>query len=148
MSHLVDTSLLVRQADLRSVTRPTALKALGSLIRQGEYLPVLEQNLIEFWAVATRPHTANGLGFTVAQADDERRRLESIFTLLPTPPGLYQRWAWLVNQNGVSGKPTHDARIVAAMLEHSLTHILTFNVRDFQRYAPLGIVAVDPATVP
>lgn len=103
--------------------------------------------MVEFWVVTTRPQAVNGLGLSTADADAERRRLESLFPLLPDPPDLYARWVGLVNQFGVSGKPAHDARIVAAMLAHELTHILTFNGGDFRRYAPLGIVAIDPATV-
>lgn len=47
----------------------------------------------------------------------------------------------------VSGVQVHDARLVAAMQAHNITHILTFNTSDFTRYASLGIVPVDPATI-
>lgn len=147
MSHVIDTSILVRQADPLSPQHTIALDALDSLRDQTETLCVFEQNMIEFWAVATRPRSVNGLGLSTSETDAERLRLEALFTLLPDPTGLYTRWVQIVNRFGVSGKPTHDARIVAAMLAHGLTHILTFNVRDFQRYAPIGIVAVAPATV-
>lgn len=148
MSRLVDTSVLVRQVDPSSLQHPAALDALDALRDQAQTLHVFEQNMIEFWAVATRPRSVNGLGLSTSEANNERLRLETLFTLLPDPPDLSARWVQVVNQFGVSGKPTHDARIVAAMLAHGMTHILTFNVRDFQRYASLGIVAVDPATVP
>jgi hypothetical protein len=45
----------------------------------------------------------------------------------------------------VVGKNGHDARLVAAMMVHGLTHLLTFNVQDFRRYP--GITAVTPADV-
>ena len=48
---------------------------------------------------------------------------------------------------GVSGVQVHDARLVAAIISHGATHILTFDTVDFARYAPEGIVAVDPAAV-
>ncbi len=48
---------------------------------------------------------------------------------------------------GVSGVQVHDARLVATMLVHGVTHILTFNTSGFTRYNSKGIVAVDPATV-
>ncbi len=147
MSHIVDTSLLVRQADTNSQDRPIALNALKNLAVSGETLRVVPQNMVEFWVVATRPQAVNGLGLSVAEADKERRRLEALFPLLPDLPALYSQWADLVNTFGVSGKPSHDARIVAAMLTHGMTHILTFNGADFRGYAPLGIVVVDPAKV-
>ena len=52
----------------------------------------------------------------------------------------------LVIDYRVSGVQVHDARLVAAMLAHGVTHILTFNTADFARYAPEGIVAVAPAS--
>ena len=45
----------------------------------------------------------------------------------------------------VSGVQVHDARLVAAMVSHGVRHILTFNTADFNRYAPEGIIAVDPS---
>lgn len=57
---------------------------------------------------------------------------------------VYGRWRGLILIPGVSGTKVHDARLVAAMLAHGLTHILTFNVKDFQRYVPLGITVVHP----
>jgi predicted nucleic acid-binding protein len=43
------------------------------------------------------------------------------------------------------GKQVHDTRLVAAMLTHNITHLLTFNVDDFKRFA--DIVVVDPRSV-
>lgn len=147
MTHIVDTSILIRQTDTRSADRPLAVRATRNLLQSGEELNTFAQNMIEFWAVATRPFEANGLNMSPAQADAERRRWEAAIPLRFDPPDVYARWVYLVNQYNVSGKPTHDARIVAAMLAHGLTHILTFNGRDFRRFAPEGIVVVDPAEV-
>lgn len=47
----------------------------------------------------------------------------------------------------VSGVQVHDARLVAAMIFYDVTDIVIFNTTDFTRYAPEGIIAVDPATV-
>ena len=147
MIHLVDTSILVRQADTNSKDRPVALQAVTDLTLSGEALQVVPQNMVEFWVVATRPQAVNGLGLSTAEADTERRRLEALFLLRPDTPELYQQWITLVNRFSVSGKPSHDARIVAAMLTHGITHILTFDGADFKRYAPIGIVVVDPVKV-
>jgi len=45
----------------------------------------------------------------------------------------------------VLGKNVHDARLVAAMLEHNITHLLTLNVKDFKRFDEITVV--DPAEV-
>ena len=45
----------------------------------------------------------------------------------------------------VSGKNTHDARLVATMKLHGINKILTFNIHDFARFE--GIEAIHPQTV-
>jgi predicted nucleic acid-binding protein len=50
-----------------------------------------------------------------------------------------------VAQHQVSGKPAHDARLVAQMQANGLTAILTFDRSGFSRYP--GIEVVDPNQV-
>lgn len=73
--------------------------------------------------------------------------IENTFILLPYENSIFAQWRRLVVQYHVSGVQVHDAHLVAAMLAHEITHILTFNTRDFTRYAPDGIVPVDPAAL-
>jgi predicted nucleic acid-binding protein len=73
--------------------------------------------------------------------------VEKIFPLLPDDARIHQEWRKLVVRFGVSGVQVHDARIVAAMLVHQVTHILTFNTADFARYSKIGIVAVNPKNI-
>ena len=48
--------------------------------------------------------------------------------------------------HAVSGVQVHDARLVAAMHVHAVTHLLTLNDRDFTRYP--DITAVNPRNKP
>ena len=48
--------------------------------------------------------------------------------------------------HGVAGVQVHDARLAAAMRVHGVKRILTFNDRDFARYA--DIEAIHPRSVP
>jgi len=93
--------------------------------------------------VATRPLSQNGLGLSTPEAAAELARLKSMFPLLADTPGIYPVWESLVIQYRVSGKPAHDARLVAAMRVHGLTTILTFDRSGFSRYA--GIEVLHPA---
>jgi predicted nucleic acid-binding protein len=88
-----------------------------------------------------------GKARTLAEADRWLRVVERLFRLFPDAPAIYAEWRRLVVAQGVSGAKVHDARLVATMLAYAATHILTLNTADFARYAPLGIVAVDPHTV-
>jgi predicted nucleic acid-binding protein len=101
--------------------------------------------LVELWVVAARPVEQNGLGMTPQIAGAELTRLKRMFELLPDTPVIYPIWEGLVIQHKVSGKPTHDARLVAAMLAHGLTSIVSFDATGFSRYA--GIEVIHPADV-
>jgi hypothetical protein len=100
------------------------------------------QNLYEFWVVATRPIAANGLGLSAAEADSELTCFEALFPQLADTPALLPEWRRLVRCHGILGKSGHDARLVAALLTHGLTHVLTFNVADFAHFP--GITVLDP----
>ena len=80
---------------------------------EGRELYVLAQNLIELWAVATRPKGENGLGLNTIEAALELERIKRIFQFLPETAAIYPVWELLVKTHGVSGKPTHDARLAA-----------------------------------
>jgi predicted nucleic acid-binding protein len=123
--------------------RETARKAIKALAAQGHELQLVPQNLMELWVVATRPASPNGLGLSIIEAASELMRLKSMFPLLPDTPAIYPVWESLVIQYRVSGKPAHDARLVAAMQVHGLTAILTFDKTGFSRYA--GVQVVHPA---
>lgn len=71
--------------------------------------------------------------------------LKTHFTILPDTPAVFPEWEKLVTTDKVIGKPSHDARLVAAMLAHGVTHLLTFNDVDFRRYAEITVLA--PAAV-
>jgi predicted nucleic acid-binding protein len=125
--------------------RETARVAIKALTARGGELHIVPQNLFELWVVATRPASQNGLGLSTTEAAAELMRLKSMFPLLPDPPAIYPVWESLVIQYRVAGKPAHDARLVAAMLVHGLTTILTFDRTGFSRYA--GIEVLHPADV-
>jgi len=84
--------------------------------------------------VATRPAGENGLGMTPLEAAAELDRIKSMFALLPETPAIYPAWEALFTQYAVSGKPAHDARLVAAMQTYGLTSILTFDKTGFSRF--------------
>jgi predicted nucleic acid-binding protein len=140
---LVDTSTLLRTLQPLHPQRETARVAIKALGSRGHELHIVPQNLMELWVVATRPASQNGLGLSIIEATSELMRLKSMFPLLSDTPAIYPVWESLVIQYQVSGKPAHDARLVAAMQVHGLTTILTFDKTGFSRYA--GIEAVHPA---
>ncbi|MBN3871336.1 type II toxin-antitoxin system VapC family toxin [Nostoc sp. JL33] len=147
MVYLIDTNILLRFVDRTHPLHPIIRTAIRKLRHDGHTLQITVQNCVEFWNVATRPATKNGFGLTPTDADWLLRLIERLFPLLPDMPTIYPEWRKLVVTFSVSGVQVHDARLVANMKANSVTHILTFNTKDFIRYASEGIVAVDPTTV-
>ncbi|MCC5641616.1 hypothetical protein LC607_01305 [Nostoc sp. CHAB 5824] len=117
----------------------------GKLKRQEELLYIIPQSLIEFWAVATRPINSNGLGLSTAQAVEETDKVKKIFILNLDILAIFSEWESLIFKYQVMEKKVHDARLVAAMITHKITHLLTFNIDDFKHFS--AIVIVDPRSV-
>jgi predicted nucleic acid-binding protein len=145
MPYLGDTNLLLRITEPAHPMYPEAVQAIETLLARREEIVLVPQNLFEFWVVATRPRERNGLGMTAAEALSELDRLEGLLPVLSDPPALYSEWRRLVTSHGIVGSRAHDVRLVAAMLTHGITHILTFNVDDFRRFE--GIIVVHPRDV-
>jgi hypothetical protein len=53
-------------------------------------LGIVPQNLIEFWAVATRPQVNNGLGMTIDEATTELMSLKALFVLFLDEPSIFR----------------------------------------------------------
>lgn len=132
--------MLTRSAQPGHPMHNDALEALDILRKRGEELCIVPQNLYEFWVVATRPLTVNGLGMTTAQAEGELAQIKKLFRFLSDTAAVYPEWERLVSQYTVSGRNAHDARIVAAMTVQGITHLLTFNADDFRRFSDITVV--------
>lgn len=145
MSYLSDSNILSRLAQPQNPHYVIARRAFITLRQQGAEICLVPQNIIEFWAVATRPVTSNGLGLTIDQAEYQVRKFKQLFTFYDDAPDIFTEWENLVLKHQVSGKSVHDTRLVAAMLTHNITHLLTFNVKDFKRFGE--ITTVDPQNV-
>lgn len=139
-AHLLDTNLPLRLADPASPDHAAALNAITRLLTAGHELYITTQNIIEFWSVASRPTSVNGFGWNTRRTLDEVEFVLSRFPLLDDIPAVMAHWLQLVSSLGVVGRQVHDARIVAVMKAHAVTHLVTFNVRDFRRYPDVTII--------
>jgi predicted nucleic acid-binding protein len=142
---LADTNILLRSLQTSHPVYGDVARAVDFLLARGDELCVIAQNLIEFWAVATRPIANNGLGLTLTRATQELTNLKASFPVLPNTADILPEWEQLVVKHQVLGKQVYDARLVAAMRVHSVTHLLTFNIADFKRFP--DITAASPQTI-
>jgi len=145
MNYLIDTNILTRLAEPGHTMHQPAFDAVKRLTQQGHTLHVVPQNLYEFWVVCTRPINVNGLGKSAPEAIAELVSIKSLFLLAEDTPAIFGAWERLVTSIPILGKNAHDARLVAAMTVHGLSHLLTFNDKDFRSYP--GMIATNPADV-
>lgn len=115
MDVLADTNILGRSVHRNAAKHAEVLRALKILRSRGDRLCTVPQILYEFRAVATRPLDLNGLGLTPIQADRIMARIEQLCPILRDPPELYDERRRLIVAHGVSGKKSHDTRLIAAM---------------------------------
>jgi predicted nucleic acid-binding protein len=132
--YLVDTNVLLSASRRINPANPVSTAALDALVFSGAPLHYTLQNAAEFWSVFTRPPERNGLGLTPAAAEQELADLEAMLVLLPETTDVYTHWRRLVADYGIAGIKVHDARLLASMLAHRVSQLLTLNGADF---APL-----------
>ena len=142
MRYLLDTGILLRLVNRQSAMHAQIREAVRLLKVQGHETVSTYQNRAEFWNVCTRPETARGgMGLTLDETRRRLRTIERITNLLPDNPDAYFRWRELVTAHDIQGVQVHDAKLVALMSVHGLTHLLTLNARDFTRYGHITAVA-------
>lgn len=140
MSILLDTNILPRTSQEDHPQFAAASESVELLRTSGERLCVVPQNLYEFCGVATRPPGENGLCMAVSEVEARLARVKRLFVLLRDERGVLGEWERLVCLHDVKGKPSHDARLVAAMRRHSLDRLLTFNASHFVRYGEITVL--------
>ena len=144
--YLLDTNVLLRILQPDSDQREAAIRAVSALVARGDIPFVTPQVIIEFWAVATRALEANGYGWSAKEASSQVDAILSRFPILEDSPAVFPNWLNLVRGTDAVSKQVHDARLVALMQAHGVSHILTFNVGVFARYQ--GIEVVHPERIP
>ncbi len=146
MDVLADSGILLRLLEPTDPYHTIVEQAVKALHARGDRIVIAPQNVAEYWNVCTRPAAARG-GYGLSIAETNRRLIiiEAVFSILTEPPAAYSLWRALVVTHAVQGKQVHDARLVALMQAHGITHILTLNDSDFARYA--GITAIPPASL-
>jgi predicted nucleic acid-binding protein len=136
-SCLVDTNILLRIGNRTDPFYLMASRAVDEMKVSGVSLIYTHQNIAELWNVMTRPVNRNGLGLSISEAEAEVTEIEAGMTLLAENEAAYRHWRTLLLKYSIRGVQVHDARLVASMLAHRVTHLLTFNTADFRRFSEI-----------
>lgn len=100
----------------------------------------------EAFHTSMRPVAGNGLALPLGEARDLLEIIgASALTLLNDTPGVYFAWREIIRTVEVRGRQAHDANHAAAMRVHGVTHLLTLDRRDFDRYP--GLTVLTPEAV-
>jgi predicted nucleic acid-binding protein len=141
-AYLLDTNILLRLAQPGGPYDQVVTTAVERLVAEGATLFYTLQNAAEFWNVRTRPRERNGLGLDITEADRRLLLIERKLLLLPETKAAYSEWRRIIIECRVSGVQVHDARLAAVMYLNHVSHLLTLNPKDFERFE--GIAAVRP----
>lgn len=145
MRVMLDTNIILRNAHTEDPQHQPIQDALDRLLEKGWELCIADQNVYEFWVVATRPEAVNGFGLDPDRARREIELILKAYTIIPVPSDLRDRWLNLCIAHAVLGRKAHDVRIVALMQAHGVQFLLTLNRSDFDAYP--GITVLTPADV-
>jgi predicted nucleic acid-binding protein len=141
-AYLLDTHILLRLSLPGGPYDEVVVPAVGRLLAEEATLFHTLQNAAEFWNVCTRPRERNGLGLPLREADRRLQLIEQQFLFSPETEATYARWRRIVMECGVSGVQVHDARLAAVMNVNNVSHLLTLNPRDFERFT--GLTPIHP----
>ena len=137
---VADTNVLVHASATASPDHLRAVAALTQLAAHGP-IAVTRQILREFLAATTRPQ----FWARAATLEDATRATDGFiqrFAVLEDGPAVWDEFMALTRRFAFGGKQVHDANIVATMLAHGETRLLTFNDTDFRRFDSLIEVVV------
>jgi predicted nucleic acid-binding protein len=131
-----DTNVLIYATVPTAPSREAARTALIAHATGTEALCISRQVLREFVAVITRPQVwAHAMSLTEAVAAAEV--LAQNFDVLEDGPTVWHHFVELCRHFSFGGRQVHDANIVATMLAHGESRLLTFNAADFRRFDAL-----------
>lgn len=140
MNIFADTNIFLRLSDQNSSHFEMVTRAVATILARGDEVCFAPQSMIEFWAVASRPISANGLGLSVEIVEEKVREFSDEYVMLEETPAVYGNWLELATRHAVVGKQVHDTRLVALMSSHGVETILTINTADFKRFTHINAV--------
>jgi predicted nucleic acid-binding protein len=138
---LLDTNILVRLSDSADPQYKATQICVAECWRRSRRLCVSDQTLQEYWVVATRDASKNGLAMQAPRADRFLEVFARTFVHAPDPEVLFDGWRDLVNRQSLLGIRAYDARFAAFVQAGRFQGLMTYNLRHF---AALGIAIVDP----
>jgi predicted nucleic acid-binding protein len=137
----LDTNVLVYAASLRAPLHQRAVEELRKRYASKQDLWISRQVLREYLATLTRAQTYSNPK-PLRELSGDVRYFQSRFLVANEGPAVTEKLLDLIEQTETGGKQIHDANIVATMLVHGVSELLTNNPGDFARYS--GVIRIIP----
>ncbi len=102
---------------------------------------ISRQIVREYLAAVTRPQPSEP-ALSIAEASADVERFLTDFNVAEDGPEVTRALLQLLAQYPSGGRQVHDVNIVATMLAHGITRLLTFNEADFRRFDSVLAIAV------
>ena len=136
----IDTNILIYSTfpDFDSEKHIQSLESLNQLLQSGKPLFVSSQILREYFAIST-----NGSIFkrplNRKQAVGKIHEFLKRFNLLLEKETTIETLMDLIEKYTVSRQKIHDLNIVATMIDHGISHLLTYNKKDFKKINDISL---------
>jgi len=127
----LDTNVLLIATDESRPSHGEAGNLLESAQQHGFHPGISGQIIREYLVVATRPVDANGLGLDISEALENIAMIRKRVVFFEESEQVANILVELAGDHSLSGKRIRDANVVATMMAHSITRLVTENPGDF-----------------
>ena len=139
---LIDTNILVYRADQDSTFHLPSVNLINRGLGGSISLCLAPQNLTEFYAVITNPkRVTNPIDPVAARVEIEgylqSQNIHKIYQNADLMPKLLE----LINRYPPKRQQIFDLQLIATMLVNDITRIYTFNVKHFEPYQEIEVIA-------
>lgn len=142
----IDTNVLVYADQPQAAFHTIARDALIAFEAARDEQWISQQVIREYLSVVTRanPSAPERLPLSPQIAALAAARFLDTFRIAPDGLDVANRLLDLIAAHSVAGRRVHDVNIVATMLTHDITRLVTFNPRDFRAFGGLiNVIALN-----
>lgn len=136
----LDTNILLTATDESRVHHELARDVITLQQRIGLHLGISGQIIREYLVVATRDAEVNGLGMEPADAIKNVQAFNERLLFFDETEAGSIRLRHLTNSYRLIGTRIHDANVVATMLSHGISKIVTESRADFSVFSEVETI--------
>lgn len=137
---LVDTNVFLSATDRSRANHREAQGFLKGCTGAGVHCAVTGQILREYFVVATRPTTANGLGLSLGDALANMAVFRGRTVFLDENEAVSRELEVLVRRHSLTKKRGHDTNIAAVLAVFRVPYLVTANTDDFAVFEDLRVL--------